>query len=177
MLWEYSLRSYIWRRDCVQDIVTDGVGIGILVWWCCHQTFADVSVKQLRRRDGNGRQIIDRWMISLTVFRRRELEKTYFLDCNCPRCEDDGHQLWPHCWYPWLFLDGASYRDEYPRLQLPTLRRRWAPIMATLLISLTAFRRRELEKTYFLDCNCPRCEDGTEMGTNYGHIVDILDCF
>jgi hypothetical protein len=44
--------------------------------------------------------------------------------------------------------------------------------MATLLISLTAFRRRELEKTYFLDCNCPRCEDGTEMGTNYGGIID-----
>jgi len=33
-------------------------------------------------------------------------------------------------------------------------------------------RRRELEKSYFLDCDCPRCKDGTELGTNYGGIAD-----
>jgi hypothetical protein len=33
-------------------------------------------------------------------------------------------------------------------------------------------RRRELDKTFFTECDCPRCEDGTEFGTNYGGILD-----
>jgi len=33
------------------------------------------------------------------------------------------------------------------------------------------FRRRELEKAFFIDCDCKRCQDGSEFGTNYGGLV------
>jgi len=29
-------------------------------------------------------------------------------------------------------------------------------------------RRRELEKSFFINCDCKRCQDGSEMGTDYG---------
>lgn len=33
------------------------------------------------------------------------------------------------------------------------------------------FRRRELEKAFFINCDCKRCKDGSEMGTNYGGLI------
>lgn len=33
------------------------------------------------------------------------------------------------------------------------------------------FRRRELEKAFFINCDCKRCQDGSEMGTNYGGLI------
>ena len=33
------------------------------------------------------------------------------------------------------------------------------------------FRRRELEKEFFIDCDCKRCRDGREFGTDYGGLI------
>merc|ERR1712013_923222 len=32
-------------------------------------------------------------------------------------------------------------------------------------------RRRELEKSFFLNCDCQRCQDGSEMGTDFGGLM------
>jgi len=34
-------------------------------------------------------------------------------------------------------------------------------------------RRRELEKSFFINCDCMRCQDGSEMGTNYGGLISL----
>jgi len=33
------------------------------------------------------------------------------------------------------------------------------------------FRRINLEKEFFIECDCRRCNDGSELGTNYGGII------
>lgn len=33
------------------------------------------------------------------------------------------------------------------------------------------FRRRELERAFFINCDCKRCQEGSEMGTNYGGLI------
>ena len=33
------------------------------------------------------------------------------------------------------------------------------------------FRRINLEKEFFIECDCQRCNDGSELGTNYGGII------
>ena len=39
------------------------------------------------------------------------------------------------------------------------------------VMKCSLFRRKELEKEYFIDCECDRCCDGTEFGTHYGGII------
>ena len=39
------------------------------------------------------------------------------------------------------------------------------------VLSCNMLRRRELAKDFFLDCDCSRCRDGSEMGTNYGGLL------
>jgi len=39
------------------------------------------------------------------------------------------------------------------------------------MMKCNQFRRIDLEKEFFIDCSCPRCNDGSELGTNFGGII------
>ena len=39
------------------------------------------------------------------------------------------------------------------------------------VMKCSLFRRKELEKDFFIDCDCDRCCDGTEFGTQFGGII------
>ena len=49
-----------------------------------------------------------------------------------------------------------------------TLTRCFADVM-----KCNQFRRKDLEKEYFVDCNCSRCNDWTEFGTYYGGLIAL----
>ena len=44
------------------------------------------------------------------------------------------------------------------------------------VMKCSLFRRKELEKEFFIECDCARCCDGTEFGTNYGGIISQEFC-
>ena len=44
------------------------------------------------------------------------------------------------------------------------------------VMKCSLFRRKELEKDFFIDCDCGRCCDGTEFGTHYGGIISPEFC-
>ena len=44
------------------------------------------------------------------------------------------------------------------------------------VMKCSLFRRKELDKEFFINCDCDRCRDGTEFGTNYGGLISQEFC-
>ena len=92
------------------------------------------------------------------------------LDCGAVSIHEDTplitHSCSPNSYYIALSNNSVLYRASCPI-------KAGEPITASKgsIDQCNLFRRRNLLKDYLLDCQCPRCSDGSEFGTGYGGIA------
>jgi len=87
---------------------------------------------------------------------------------NGARALHASHQSLQHCCTPNTYCTINPDLSLTVRASVPI--RAGSPVTRSLVDPLTATqcRRKELDKVFLLDCQCDRCKDPTELGTNLG---------
>ena len=76
------------------------------------------------------------------------------------------HSCRPNCYFSLGPDNSITVRASQDLVAGQEVTRSYVDVMKCNL-----FRRRDLEKEFFVDCDCERCRDGGEMDTNYGGLV------